>query len=70
MEFVKNDVVFIENISLALQYIYSDAQTNGGLLMAIHREKAQDLLDALHEAGILEASLVGEFTDSGKIEII
>jgi cysteine desulfurase NifS/selenium donor protein len=70
LEFVKNDVVFIENISLALQYIYSDAQTNGGLLMAIHREKAQDLLDALHEAGILEASLVGEFTDSGKIEII
>jgi selenide,water dikinase len=40
--------------------ILFDPQTSGGLLMAISASRADGLLARLHEAGIVEAAIVGE----------
>jgi cysteine desulfurase len=43
-----------------------DAQTSGGLLFSIPEEYAHAVLDALHDNGILVASLVGRIAKHGK----
>jgi len=40
--------------------ILFDAQTSGGLLISLAPESAQLLLDRLHEAGVPEATIIGE----------
>jgi len=42
-----------------------DAQTSGGLLIAIEQEKAADLLNALHDRGISAATIIGKITAKG-----
>jgi len=42
-----------------------DAQTSGGLLIAIERAKAADLLKALHGCGISAAAIIGKITAKG-----
>lgn len=46
-----------------------DAQTSGGLLVAVAPERAAELLDALHATGVTHARIVGALTDSGRIEV-
>jgi len=52
--------------------ILSDAQTSGGLLIALPEEKAQSLLDLLKKRGVVEAARIGEITasSSGMIEVL
>lgn len=45
--------------------IAADAQTSGGLLMAVHRKKADRLLAALKERGVSEAVLIGALASGG-----
>ena len=49
--------------------IMFDAQTSGGLLIAVVDEKAQRLLERLHQQGIKEATVIGEILEEpvGKI---
>jgi len=49
-----------------------DPQTAGGLFFSLPAAKAQALLEALHEAGIKEAAIVGDVVDGhrGKILIV
>jgi selenide, water dikinase len=51
--------------------VLADAQTSGGLLMAVDPDAASALLSALHTAGIPVAAQIGTFTDrAGHIEIV
>jgi selenide,water dikinase len=52
--------------------ILFDPQTSGGLLIAVAEKKAEKLLKALHTAGIEEATVIGEVTETprGKIKIV
>ena len=43
-----------------------DAQTSGGLLIAVPADEAKKLVNDLKEAGISEAAIVGEFKSKGK----
>lgn len=51
--------------------VISDAQTSGGLLMAVAKEKSQDLLSRLEERKTPAAALIGEIVDdpSGRIHV-
>lgn len=51
--------------------ILYDAQTSGGLLIAVAEPKAKQLLNLLHNAGIQQATIIGEITDTpkGKISV-
>jgi AhpD family alkylhydroperoxidase len=42
-----------------------DAQTSGGLLIAIEEEKASDLLRALHDRGVPAAAIIGRVAAEG-----
>ncbi len=52
--------------------ILFDPQTSGGLLMALSQADADVLLKSMHNAGILEAAIVGEVTSErqGKIRLL
>ena len=45
--------------------LLADAQTNGGLLIAVAQEHAEDLLACLQERGVSAAALIGEATAPG-----
>jgi selenide,water dikinase len=45
--------------------LLADAQTNGGLLIAVAGEQAADLLSCLHHRGVIAAAIVGEVTATG-----
>ena len=47
-----------------------DAQTSGGLLMAVPPERVDELLAALHQGGVTRAARIGELVrGTGKIEV-
>ncbi len=62
---------FSDDISDAMQAIVFDAQTSGGLLMALPADVAEDAVAEMHEAGIVHAVVVGRITEEsdGKIRI-
>ena len=45
--------------------LLADAQTNGGLLIALAGEQSEDLLACLHGRGVTAAAVIGEVTASG-----
>jgi selenide,water dikinase len=59
-KFFSPQVEMEETIPGELGDLYYDAQTSGGLLIAIREEKADNLLKDLHDSGVIEASIIGE----------
>jgi selenide, water dikinase len=61
-EFVK----WGRSLSLEAQLILCDAQTSGGLLMAVPPQRATKLLKALRQAGVEAAAVIGEIVPEPK----
>ena len=59
-----------EQISEIEKIMLSDAQTSGGLLFAVSQNKKEQVLKKLKEAGITEASHIGNFTTKGVGKIV
>ncbi len=59
-----------EQISEIEKIILSDAQTSGGLLFAVSQNKKEQVLKKLKEAGIKEASHIGNITKKGFGKIV
>ena len=51
--------------------LLNDAQTSGGLIIAVNADKAKALVDELHEAGVAPAAVFGEVVEGspGSLEI-
>jgi len=60
-EFLEGKVIW-EDISPEEQLVLSDAQTSGGLLIAVRPEHGEDLLRRLRQRRTLAAALIGEIT--------
>ena len=58
------------NIQNYEKLIYSDAQTSGGLLISINKEKAKLLLKQLHSEGITDSAIIGEITENQNTKLI
>lgn len=60
-----------KEITEVQKVVLCDAQTSGGLLIAVSPEKKQGLLSLLREKGTLQQAVIGECTDdpSGKIVV-
>jgi selenide,water dikinase len=58
-------VVASERLAQEMVDICFDAQTSGGLLIAIEQSKAPDLLKALHSQGVSAATLIGKIKGKG-----
>ncbi len=54
-----------EDVEPAMLDICFDAQTSGGLLVAIPEAKAAAMLESLHKAGIREAAIIGKVLTEG-----
>jgi len=54
-----------------LRDIFFDPQTSGGLLMAVPKTKASQLLKKLHSKGVSAAAIIGEVTteNPGRIAV-
>jgi selenide,water dikinase len=50
-------------VDRSLQDILADPQTSGGLLVAVGKEDAGDLVSALKDEGIAPAARIGEVID-------
>lgn len=65
LEFVKTFVDF-GNLSRTQQLLLCDAQTSGGLLVALNEKDADNYLKSLKKAGLKDACSIGRFSGKGK----
>lgn len=65
------DLVESSQLSPARRWLLYDAQTSGGLLMAVPHERSAEVLAALRGAGLRDAALIGSLrAGSGRIEVV
>ncbi len=62
-EFREAGISFSPNVQATLQDVLFDPQTSGGLLISVHKDQAEGLVQALQEAKIESAALIGEIPD-------
>lgn len=63
MKFVENMMEWEPHLSDGIKIILADAQTSGGLLVALPAAEGKMLLDDLHQHGLPEAACIGVFLD-------
>lgn len=63
-------VRFADDLEAADRILLADAQTSGGLLLAVPRERLDSLLAALEREATLSRAVIGEITpESGVIRV-
>jgi len=61
--FLTPKVTVADRVEVARLNLLFDAQTSGGLLIAVASADAEALLQALHQNGVEAAALVGEISE-------
>jgi selenide,water dikinase len=69
-EFREGIVDFAANVDRVIQDVLFDPQTSGGLLISVGNASAEDLLRALREKGVQDATIVGEVLSEPKERIV
>ena len=69
LDFVYPDVNFSEIILKEEQFLLADAQTSGGLLISVPRDKAEALQGLLQENNCLASSIIGEIYNPDEVSI-
>ncbi len=59
-EYVNEHVIVEENIDKNLEMLIYDAQTSGGIMMAVPKEIVQEVLNKLHSVGLERSAIIGE----------
>ncbi|MDO9694437.1 MAG: AIR synthase-related protein, partial [Candidatus Latescibacteria bacterium] len=59
-------ISYSDKISQSLKMILNDAQTSGGLLIAVAAKEQEKLLGLLHKNGIISAVKIGSVVESKK----
>ncbi|MCG3194805.1 MAG: Cysteine desulfurase IscS [Thermoanaerobaculia bacterium] len=62
---VSPHVDFAAGITRAEKLVLADAQTSGGLLIAVAKDRSDALLQALRDRGVADARAIGGFTSRG-----
>ncbi len=70
LDYTERETRFAEGLDYNLRMIAHDAQTSGGLLLAIAPDKAKDLLQELHAAGHPEAAIIGAAEKRGEATLV
>ncbi len=65
LSYVGSKVQFDASLDEQVQLMLADAQTSGGLLLAIHPDDADTVLNELHANGIPQAAIIGRITNRG-----
>jgi selenide,water dikinase len=69
IDYFGSSVTFDFPVSDALKILLFDAQTSGGLLIALPEMEAGRMLQDLHNSGIAEAACIGEIVSEGNGKI-
>ena len=69
MDYVSSHVNFSKTLSKEQQYLLADAQTSGGLIISVAKEKVQDLQSLLNENGCLTSSIIGNVYNPAEFSI-
>ncbi len=69
LDHVIPNVNFSKNISQEQKYLLADAQTSGGLLISVPKDKAEDLQYLLMENQYLSSSVIGQVYNSAEFPI-
>lgn len=68
--FLADWVSYADDLSKEEQLLLCDAQTSGGLLAAVAPERAAAMIEALHDAGVLDAAVIGSIEEGpARIEV-
>ena len=68
--FCENHLTLEPGVDQVTQDLLSDAQTSGGLFIAIAPQDGETLMKRLKDAGVTEAAIIGEVTGAGAGRII
>jgi len=69
LDHVAPNVNFSKNISQEQKYLLADAQTSGGLLISVPKDKAKELQNLLIESQSLSTSVIGQVYNSAEFPI-
>jgi len=69
LDYVSSHVNFSKKFSKNQQYLLADAQTSGGLLISLPKEKAEDLLSLLNKNGCITSSIIGNVYNPAEFSI-
>ena len=69
LDHVIPNVNFSKNISQEQKYLLADAQTSGGLLISVPKDKAEKLQNLLMENQCLSSSVIGQVYNSAEFSI-
>jgi selenide,water dikinase len=70
LEYTEGDTLFEEDLDYNLKMIAHDAQTSGGLLMAVAEAQSGSLLADLHLSGHPEAAVIGTVRQKGAASLL
>ena len=70
LKFIKNNILFSDNIEMHKRLILADAQTSGGLLISCPKQDSNALLKDLNSNSEFNSAIVGEFIQKEKFNII
>ncbi|MCK4961069.1 MAG: hypothetical protein KAS19_01235, partial [Anaerolineales bacterium] len=65
LAYVEPHMIWGEAVSQAKKILLADAQTSGGLLIAVPAERLEALVEALEERGVDPVAHIGQFTQPG-----
>ncbi len=65
-----NGVTFADSVSTAMRLVLADAQTSGGLLVAVHPSDADAYEAALQKHGVTTIARIGEITTGPGISVL
>merc|ERR1711920_87695 len=68
LKLVEPVVRFASSVPRELQVLLADAQTSGGLLLAVPGPDADSLVTALHNAGLKSSAVIGEVKELNNSE--
>ncbi len=69
LKFAQDKVDWEEGITEEAKFILSDAQTSGGLLIVVAKEKEQKLMDRLISKGVSDGMVIGEIIEDKRCRI-
>lgn len=69
-EYVLEHLAYNVDINEAMIDILCDPQTSGGLLMAVEKDEAKQVLELLHRSGLYMAAEIGEITSEERGKIV
>lgn len=62
-------VIWSDNVTTDLRLILCDAQTAGGLLIAVNPDRAEEMVRELHMSGVHDATIIGKLTEDSNCQI-